>query len=53
LTVEEIKIALETEVKFVIGSDAHEPERVGDFLDSLKRCEEAGVPAERIINAEV
>ncbi|MBN2795216.1 MAG: PHP domain-containing protein [Clostridia bacterium] len=51
LTVEEIKEALKTDVKFIIGSDAHEPERVGDFDASLKRCIEAGVPIERIVNA--
>lgn len=53
LTVDEIKEALKTDVKFIIGSDAHEPERVGDFEESLRRCEIAGVPAERILNAEV
>jgi len=52
LTVEEIKIALETDVKFVVGSDAHKPEDVGEFKASLDRCIQAGVPAERIINAE-
>lgn len=52
LTVEEIKIALKTQVKFVIGSDAHKPEDVGEFKASLKRCIDAGVPACRIINAE-
>lgn len=52
LTVEEIKIALKTPVKFVIGSDAHRPEDVGEFQASLDRCVEAGVPENRIINAE-
>lgn len=52
LTVDEIKEALKTDVKFIIGSDAHDPERVGDFTDSLNRCIEAGVPADRIVNAE-
>lgn len=52
LTVEEIKEALKTDVQFIIGSDAHEPEHVGEFDASLKRCIEAGVPASRIMNAE-
>lgn len=53
LTVEEIHEALKTDVMFVLGSDAHDPERVGDFSASLDRCIEAGVPVERIMNAEV
>jgi len=53
LTVEEIKEALKTDVKFIIGSDAHDPKDVGEFDASLQRCIEAGVPAERIMNAEV
>jgi len=53
LTVEEIKEALKTDVKFILGSDAHDPERVGDFSASIERCLEANVPVERIMNAEV
>lgn len=53
LTVDEIKEAMKTDVKFIIGSDAHAPENVGEFTESLKRCEIAGVPVERIMNAEV
>lgn len=52
LTVEEIKEALKTEVKFILGSDAHKPEDVGEFQLSLNRCLEAGVPISRILNAE-
>lgn len=52
LTVEEIKEAMKTDVKFIIGSDAHTPEDVGEFTDSLNRCIEAGVPVEKIMNAE-
>jgi len=52
LTVEEIKIALQTDVKFILGSDAHDPENVGEFTASLNRCIEAGIPADRILNAE-
>lgn len=52
LNIEEIKEALKTEVKFFVGSDAHEPSRVGDVEDSLKRCLDAGVPIDRIINVE-
>ncbi|MCH4888985.1 PHP domain-containing protein [Acidaminobacter sp. JC074] len=52
LTVEEIKIALQTDVKFILGSDAHDPENVGVFTESLNRCLEAGIPISRILNAE-
>lgn len=53
LTVDEIQEAMKTDVMFILGSDAHDPERVGDFSASLERCIEAGVPVERIMNAEV
>lgn len=52
LNLEEIKEALKTDVNFFVGSDAHSPERVGDVADSIKRCLDAGVPIERIINVE-
>lgn len=51
LTIDEIKLALTTEVKFIVGSDAHVSERVGDFKASLDRCKEAAIPVDRIINA--
>lgn len=53
LTVSEIEEALKTEVKFILGSDAHDPDRVGDFSAGIQRCLEAKVPVERIMNAEV
>ena len=51
-TIEEIKEALSTDVKFIVGSDAHAPEDVGNFTTSLERCIAAKIPVERIINAE-
>ncbi|MGI6751221.1 MAG: PHP domain-containing protein [Anaerovoracaceae bacterium] len=53
LTVEEIRICAKTEVKFVISSDAHSPERVGTFQGGLSRAIEAGLDMERIDNIEV
>lgn len=50
LTVEEIKIASKYDVSFVISSDAHNPERVGDFEGGIKRALEAGLDMERIVN---
>ncbi len=51
-TAEELRACAETGVKFSIGSDAHSPGRVGDFLPALKKAEEAGITAGQIINAE-
>jgi len=53
LSVDEIKEALKTQVKFVVGSDAHDPRSVGEFDAALDRCIEAGIPVDRIMNAEV
>lgn len=50
LTVEELKIAKRFDVKFVISSDAHVPEKVGTFEPQLLRALEAGVEPERIVN---
>ncbi len=50
LTVEEIVEASETKVQFVIGSDAHSPDKVGEFRKSLKRAEKAKLPFDRIVN---
>jgi len=51
MTVEYVKIALEEGVNFVISSDAHTPERVGDFEKGIQIAKSAGVPPHRIINA--
>ena len=51
-TAEELRACAETGVKFSIGSDAHSPGRVGNFLPALKKAEEAGITAGQIINAE-
>lgn len=52
LTVEEIRTAMKEDVKFVISSDAHTPDRVGSFEGGLARAFEAGLPLERIVNIE-
>lgn len=52
LTVEEIRIAASYDVRFVIGSDAHIPEKVGSFEGPLRRALEAGLEPERIVNIE-
>lgn len=52
LSVENIKLALETEVHFYINSDAHDPASVGDCAEGIKRAVEANIPINRIINVE-
>lgn len=50
LTVDEIKIAAAYDVKFIIGSDAHIPSRVGSLEGPLRRALEAGLDPARIVN---
>ena len=52
LTVDEIRIAVKYDVQFVIGSDAHVPEKVGSFEGPLARALEAGLDPARIVNIE-
>lgn len=50
LTFEELKICKQTEVKFIVSSDAHVPERVGDAQSAIERAFCAGIEPERIVN---
>ncbi|MFZ5966424.1 MAG: PHP domain-containing protein [Bacillota bacterium] len=52
LTVEYIKTAMKEGVKFVIDSDAHRPQDVGNVEAGIKRAVQAGLKADQIINAE-
>ncbi|NLM53268.1 MAG: PHP domain-containing protein [Firmicutes bacterium] len=47
-----VKTALTTGVNFVINSDAHTPERVGDFTAAYRLLQRLNVPAERVVNLE-
>lgn len=49
---EDVKGMLETDVKFVVSSDAHSPERVGDDSLGLQVANMYGIPIERIINMQ-
>lgn len=51
LTKEFIQIAKKYPVKFVINSDAHHPERVGDFKKGIHIAKEAGLDERDIINS--
>ena len=50
LSVENLKIALDTKVDFYINSDAHRPEEVGMVDEAIKRIAEANIPISRIKN---
>lgn len=52
LTVEEIRICMKEDVRFIISSDAHTPDRVGSFRKGLERAYEAGLDLDRIVNIE-
>lgn len=51
MTVEYAKIARERGAKFVLSSDAHRPECVGEVNDAIKVALEAGLTEKDIINA--
>jgi len=50
LTVEGIRKAAMTDALFVISSDAHTPERIGDFQGAVDRIQEAGLDFKRVVN---
>ena len=50
LTDEELAKILDTGVNFVIGSDAHTPDRVGEFSLVLSNLERVNIPEDRIHN---
>lgn len=53
LTVREIRVAALTDVGFIISSDAHHPDRIGEFEGGLDRALEAGIDLSRIVNIEM
>ncbi|MBK5246757.1 MAG: PHP domain-containing protein, partial [Peptostreptococcaceae bacterium] len=52
LNIEELEILAKTKVKFIVSSDAHKPERIGDCSEAIKRALEAGIRMSRIVNIE-
>jgi putative hydrolase len=52
LSVEYIQVAMKEGVKFVISSDAHRPQDVGNVKAGIDRATAAGLKAEQILNAE-
>ncbi len=50
LTTEEIRLASRYGVKFIIGSDAHVPDRVGTCERAAERVADAGLDPARVVN---
>ncbi|OLS03293.1 PHP domain-containing protein [Tissierella creatinophila] len=50
LSIESIKIAMQEDVEFIVNSDAHTPEDVGNIEKSLERIKNANLPLNRIKN---
>lgn len=50
LSVENLKLAAKTGVKFLVSSDAHRPEDVGNVSKSIERAKEAEIPLDRVSN---
>lgn len=52
LSVSEIKIASNYRVKFSLGSDAHNPEKVGQISNAMNRMLASGIDINRVINVK-
>lgn len=53
LSVESIKKILNIDVIYMLNSDAHRPEDVGNVENGIRKAKEAGLPLDRIKNIEV
>ena len=49
---DELKVFAEYDVRFVISSDAHRPEKVGRYVKSMALALSAGISPDRIVNIE-
>lgn len=52
LSEENIKKAMETDVTFIINSDAHKPEHIATVEEGIQRAKNVGLPASRIVNVK-
>lgn len=53
LSVDSIKLLLDQEVIYMVNSDAHRPEDVGNVENAIKKAKEANLPLDRIRNIEI
>lgn len=51
-SVSELKSCQGTDVRFILGSDAHSPGNVGNVQNSIQKAIESGLAPERIFNAK-
>lgn len=51
LTLEQIKEAMDYDIKFSINSDAHHPRDIGNFKKAIDRANAAGLTYDRVLNA--
>lgn len=51
-TESELADAADAGAMFIIGSDAHSPQRVGDFAAALDKVKRAGLAASQIVNSD-
>ena len=52
-TEEFVRLAKETEVNFILNSDAHDPEQVGELANGLALVNELGIVPERVYNLKM
>jgi putative hydrolase len=50
LTADDLRTMTLADVRFIVNSDAHTPDRIGDFLPALALIAEAGIDMERVVN---
>ncbi|WP_235601292.1 PHP domain-containing protein [Tissierella carlieri] len=53
LSVESIKLLLDMDVIYMVNSDAHRPEDVGNVENGIRKAKEANLPLDRIKNIEI
>lgn len=53
LSVKSIKLLLNEDVKYLVNSDAHRPEDIGNVDNAISKAKEAKLPLDRIKNIEV
>ena len=53
LSVESIKLLLDMDVIYMVNSDAHKPEEVGNVENAIRKAKEANLPLDRIKNIEI
>lgn len=53
LSIESIKLLLDLDVIYMVNSDAHTPEDVGNVENAIRKAKEANLPLHRIKNIEI